>query len=302
MKINLPYILAILGFFSFNSCDYIADPFPETNTSAVDTTSNGQDDFTAPDLSTLKRRILVEDYTGHTCGNCPSAAVTARGLKSTYGSQVYIMAVHAGFFAEPYGGGSKFTTDFRTTAGEAWNTDFSVIGNPVGMVSRVEYNSETVLGPGAWAPAITQIIDKIPLFDVQMQLDYDASNNSISISIGTYITNDITGNYNIIVCILEDSIVDWQKNYAPPGGDPAYPVADVETYLHEHVLRDNINGNYGESIISGSEVAETWIIKNYSYNLDNLWDSKNCIVLAFVADATTKEILQVDEIHVIEEE
>ena len=297
MKNKILYFIAIFSLLSFSSCDYIADPFPETTTATVDTTSGGQDDFTTPDLTTLKRRILVEDYTGHKCGNCPSAAITAQSLKTTYGSQLYIMAVHAGFFAEPQGGGTKYNTDFRTTVGENWNTDFGVTGNPKGMVSRVEYNSETVLGPGAWASAITQIIDDTPLFDIQMQLDYDAANNSISVSVGTYVIEDISGNYNLIICLLEDSIVDWQLDYSQPSGSQ-----DVEFYVHGHSLRDNINnGDYGEAIITGNEVSDTWIIKNYTYNLDNTWRNEHCTVLAFITDATTKEILQVDEIHVIEE-
>lgn len=281
---------------SWMSCDKIDDPFPDTGTSNIDTTS--EHNFENPDLTTLKRRILLEDYTGHTCGNCPSAALTAATVKSTFGSQVYIMAVHAGFFAEPYGGGNKFTSDYRTEVGEEWNTDFAVTGNPKGMVSRVEYNSATVLDPSAWNSAASILSGDSPLFDIQMESEFSESENSFSLTVGSYIVNDISGNYNLSVCLIEDSIIDWQKNY-DPGGDPAYASPEEENYIHQHMLRDNINsGTYGENIITGSALGDTWVITSYDYTLDSEWNPDHCSIIAFISDATNKEILQVGEIHV----
>ena len=287
----LPFV--IVSFLGINSCDKIDDPYPETGNVPVDT--SGSNNFTAPDIATLKRRILIEDYTGHTCGNCPSAAIIARGLKTTYGDQVHILGVHAGFFAEPYGSGNEFRTDFRTASGEEWNTDFGVTGNPKGMVSRLEYGSVVVLDPSAWGSAASILIDNEPLFDVQMEIDYDSGNKTFTVDVGTYVVNSVTGNYNLVVCVVEDSIVDWQQDYSLPSADQ-----HVEDYVHEHVLRDNINGTYGSALITGSELAETWLVQSYIYTLDSEWNADHCSVLAFVADATTKEILQVGDIYIID--
>ena len=287
----LPFV--IVSFLGINSCDKIDDPYPETGNVPVDT--SGSHNFTAPDIATLKRRILIEDYTGHTCGNCPSAAIIARGLKTTYGDQVHILGVHAGFFAEPYGSGNEFRTDFRTASGEEWNTDFGVTGNPKGMVSRLEYGSVVVLDPSAWGSAASILIDNEPLFDVQMEIDYDSGNKTFTVDVGTYVVNSVTGNYNLVVCVVEDSIVDWQQDYSLPSADQ-----HVEDYVHEHVLRDNINGTYGSALITGSELAETWLVQSYIYTLDSEWNADHCSVLAFVADATTKEILQVGDIYIID--
>ncbi len=154
-----------------------------------------------------------------------------------------------------------------------------------------------MLDPTAWASAIALMEQDVPLFDVQLKVDFNSSDNTVDITAGTYVINDVSGDYNLVLCLIEDSIVDWQKNYSG-GGDPNYPDGDVSNYIHEHVLRDNINGSYGDNIISGAESSDTWVINTYSYNLDNLWDADRCHVLAFVHDATTNEVLQVAEIHV----
>ena len=58
------------------------------------------------------KKILLEDYTGHKCGNCPRAAEKAEELKEIYGDQLIPIAIHAGFFASDFGG--NFTTDFTS--------------------------------------------------------------------------------------------------------------------------------------------------------------------------------------------
>jgi thiol-disulfide isomerase/thioredoxin len=44
----------------------------------------------------VTRRVLLEDFTGHTCNNCPAAAVIAEGLQTFYGEdQLILVGVHA---------------------------------------------------------------------------------------------------------------------------------------------------------------------------------------------------------------
>jgi len=103
--------------------------------------------------SVVTKKVLVEDYTGHLCGNCPDAGVYLNEtLKPLYNHSLVVISVHAGFFAgfnpgcaacgigEP---GGSFRTDFNTTAGTAWNTFFGITGNPKGMIDRIDYPTAT---------------------------------------------------------------------------------------------------------------------------------------------------------------
>ena len=66
------------------------------------------------------RKVLLEDYTGFKCVNCPAAAHEAHLLQEFYGDQMVVMGVHAGYYAEPDGSGN-YTTDLTTTTGDALN-------------------------------------------------------------------------------------------------------------------------------------------------------------------------------------
>lgn len=277
--------IVVLGT-SFIACDKVNNPYETSATVGTDTTSEE-----------VKRKVIIEDYTGHTCGNCPGAALTAGSLYDLYPGQVIVMAIHAGFFAEPYGGGAKYTTDFRTTAGDTYNTDFSVSGNPIGMVSRTEVDGQRVISPSAWGTAIASLVESTPDFDIRLKSDYNSSNRTVTIDIETEVVNEVIGNYNMVVSMVEDSIVDWQKNYSGTG-DPAFPSPDAEFYVHNHVLRDVVNSSYGESVIVGSGKEGEVLTKSYTYTLHSDWKHNHCHIVGYIINMETKEIVQAEEISV----
>ena len=85
------------------SCDKINAPYTVTSTvSCADVACSFP-----TDANPVYRKVLVEDVTGHLCGNCPAAALIlygAGGLKEQYGDTLISMGVHAsdaGQFTEP---------------------------------------------------------------------------------------------------------------------------------------------------------------------------------------------------------
>jgi hypothetical protein len=111
---------ALVIFFS--ACEKITPPYKESKGGGNDTTG-------------VLKNVLLEDYTGHTCVNCPTAAVIAHDLKNLYGDRLIVMAVHAGYFADPHPG--IFENDYRTQAGNEWNTFFGFQNYPSGLIDRV---------------------------------------------------------------------------------------------------------------------------------------------------------------------
>jgi hypothetical protein len=96
--------LKLIGLLSFatlvlGSCDEIDPPYMDgVQTPPIDTTECPIPTFPA-DTHHVKV-VLLEDYTGHKCVNCPTAAEIAHNLQITYGEKIILMAIHAGFFAE----------------------------------------------------------------------------------------------------------------------------------------------------------------------------------------------------------
>ena len=155
MKSYIVLFFCILSFsVSFTSCDYVKIPCPVGP--PIDTTGCTTFTFTA-NPSPVKK-ILVEDYTGFRCPNCPKAADTLKAILASYPGRVIGMGVHVSIgFAEPAvvsgAPAGSFTSDFRTPEGDNYdNTSLfypsggTKGGLPKGMVNRVDYNSFTGTG------------------------------------------------------------------------------------------------------------------------------------------------------------
>lgn len=246
------------------------------------------------------RKVLMEDYTGHTCGNCPFAADELHDLQCQWGDRVVPMAVHVGFFALPENDPSgKYATDFRTPAGNAWNTEFgnSAQGLPNGLVNRRSQGGTFPVSYTAWTAEVANLLATPPDATLSMQNTYSEGSRTVTTSIDINILNDLnSGPYNLSVCLTEDSIIDWQKDY-----DPALEDENVPDYVHMHVLRDNFNGTWGDPIGSGNLSADQVENMTLSLQLDTAWKAQHCQVVAFIYRTDTKEVIQAEYRPVLED-
>ena len=164
-----------------------------------------------------------------------------------------------------------------------------------------------------WNTIVQTIIDEDPDFGITISPNINSNAGDIDINIK--VLSDIQGDFNLLVCLTEDSIINWQKDVE------ASPNVDVEFYVHKHVLRTSINSAWGEVLQTSSVYnKEEEINKTYGINLDNLeqynidysantvelgngnaggWAKENIYIVAFIYDNTTFEIQQVEEVHLI---
>jgi len=86
------------------------------------------------------KKVLLEDYTGQWCGNCPKAARKAEQLQQQYGSRLVVMANHVTVqYAAPVSGDTLYQTDYRNEASTAWDNRLKISttpGLPGGAVDR----------------------------------------------------------------------------------------------------------------------------------------------------------------------
>lgn len=257
------------------SCDKIDEPY----TSKI------------PAKDWYGKKVLIEDYTGHRCPNCPGAANDANTLKTLYGEKVIVMAVHAGFFANP--APPIFPEDFRTEAGDAWNTYFgnSSAGNPNGMVNRKGFPSSShILSSGAWGGKVATTLSEIPDLELKITKTFNSADTSVSGKITAKFLKTIKKKLKLQIVITEDSIIAPQVNGS---------INDLN-YVHRHMLRGSINGVWGNTLTDGSSYTaiDTELTENFIYKLKQEWKSKHCSIICFVYDDITKEILQAEETHI----
>jgi hypothetical protein len=281
-RLHLLFVLYITSTL-FAGCDKISEPYLD-EAPPLDTTA------TTPLEG--RRKALVEDYTGHQCGNCPEAAIAAEQLKQLYDTQVVVMAVHAGFFAQVRPSG-KYTYDFNTAAGTAWDTDFGIsnAGNPNGMVNRVGFpTSQHIKAYSDWSGLVATDIAKKAEVNIGLKTTFDTTSRNLTTDVNLLYFNTPSTEWKLVVALTEDSIVNWQKDYSKPSGQQ-----DISNYMHRHVLRTTLNDKYGDAIIPTGIVAGTKQTKTYTLTLNQQWKFKHCAIVAFIYNAQTKEVVQVQE-------
>ena len=265
------------------SCDKLEAPYAEKKTGG-DTTSG------------MVRKVLLEDYTGHKCVNCPSAAMTAHTIEAASNDRLIIIAVHAGYFATPSETGD-FTADYRTSAGTEWNDAFGISGWPAGLINRRPYEGSTVLYDfGQWGNAINAQLALPQEADLVIENDYDASTRDLTTTVSAKFLAILQGTYAVTVCITEDSISSPQKNNDTLVGT----VPIIYDYIFMDMLRSNLNGTWGE-VLTGSVDTSLTYTRSYSMTLDAAWTAKNCHIVAFVSNTETKEIIQAEKKGIAEE-
>ncbi|MDR0969158.1 MAG: Omp28 family outer membrane lipoprotein [Lentimicrobiaceae bacterium] len=272
----LPVLLLL--FATFASCDKIDEPYIKPG---------GGGGVVPPGEAV--RKVLLEEYTGHRCPNCPNGAAIAKQIQEIFGEQAIVMAVHAGMFSNP--GSSPYTTDYRTAAGSAWDSYFEVgnQGYPSGIINRQRFDGKIVLGRDSWTEIVAGLVTVEADASITISPTYNGTTRKLELDINTEFLNVLEGEFWLQVCLLESGMISAQLNQS----------TIIEDYVHNHVLRQDINGIWGETLASNVVVGEKYS-KLYEITLDEKYVAENCAVVAFVYNSETKEIVQAEEVHIIE--
>lgn len=281
-------MVAVVSYFS--ACDIVDEPYL-IKQKPPDTT-------TPPDTTQIIQKVLLEDYTGHDCNNCPAAAVEAHDLQGIYGEQLIVIAVHAGHFARPIPQDPALASDYRCEAGETWYDFFKTEANPIGLVNRIETSPGSYLVEwGQWGTTVGQEVLKEPQAGMTIDNTFNESNRMLETTITTRFITEQTDQFNLIVVVAQDSIIDGQKNKDPLIGETPL----IEHYVFMHMLRGSLNGDWGEQLTTDDPVeVEKDYVTSISYTFPEEWIPKDCHVVAFIYSNQTKTILQVEEAAVLE--
>jgi len=279
-------ILFIFGFIALGltSCDIVKPPFQTNGDGGIDTTN------TDTAIVVKVRKVLLEDYTGHTCGNCPKAAIKADEIKATYKEKVIPMAIHAGGFAKPEM--PDYPADYRTPEGDALDGFFgiSAVGNPNGMVNRIDFpTSGHIKGHTDWTGIVANELSKAMQAWITIVPSFNASTRKLDVTIKTEFVEALGGDIRLSAFLVEDSVMADQKDYL---ANPTH----VENYAHRHMMRQSLSGSgFGELIAANPQASATTVDKNYSITLSSNYNEKHCYVVAFIYNATTYEVIQAEE-------
>ncbi len=256
-------------------------------------------------LHTSSRKVLVEEFTGHSCTGCPAQTEKLLNLQNNNAQEVIVVAYHEGTFAEV---SEDYPTDFRTEYGGNYHDPQSneIAGYPSAIINRKTFsefaNKKHFLAHNEWAPPINASIGEAGIVALGVAADLYEDDNLIKVRVGIQALEDLTSSYRLLVLLTEDSVISQQKDSRAT----QLPKKIIQDYAHRHVLRDQINevaSVYGDLIIDlGSGlVSNEWIDWTTDYTIaSNVVTPTKCYVVAILIDAQTSEVVQVEEVHVHE--
>ena len=196
----------------------------------------------------VQRAVLIEDYTGQYCVNCPRATEEIERLVEQYGDSVVIaVAIHSGPFSKQKGEASPLYTEVGDLYFNRWNLS----SQPVGLVDR--------------------LFGSMPLGYTSTGYDQETRQTSVEVQTIGMDNESVSG--KLQVWLVEDSIDSFQL--MPDG-------SRNEHYNHMHVLRASINDPWGDDVtVAHGEV----VTKHYAIAMDPAWVPEHCAVVTFLYDA-----------------
>ena len=243
---------------------------------------------TFPDINPdeVYRKILVEEFTGHRCTNCPQGHQTLESLHQQYGDTLVTVGIHYGALAKPFG--SMFSYDFRTEVGNQIGDAFSIDGIPAAIVNRMDKNGGWPREQ--WASVLRDVDRSKVSAAVQLINEYDVASKTLKANVKVTTLKAIDHQLRLILFVVEDGIVKPQKD-----GNQ-----DIENYVHNHVLRCALTDAFGYVLAKdswNSGDSETYAA---SVSFDGHdWNPANCQVVAALFDPNISQVLQVEKANVI---
>ncbi|MCD8282235.1 MAG: Omp28 family outer membrane lipoprotein [Prevotella sp.] len=225
----------------------------------------------------VAKHVLIEDFTGQACTNCPTAMDIIRDIQEQYGED-NVIAVGI------YGGPNGSSTSGRmypltTETGNYYSNKYGVSTQPAALIDRHGLTSNYT----SWLTDVTQYIQNTSPLIMSVASEYDEQTRTATLSVSALAAGTI--NATLQVWLTEDGVTDWQN--LPDGS------RDTE-YTHNHVFRMAVNDVDGEAYnIEEGETDE----RTFTAAIDDDWAAENMSFVAIVAGSSG--VIQVEKTSVI---
>lgn len=219
----------------------------------------------------VTRNVLIEDFTGQRCVNCPAATWQIEQLQEQYGSDAVIaVGIHSG----PLGfAGNSSNIGLMTDTGNEYYNRWGVEYQPAGIIDR----NGGVLAYTDWQAKVYEELQKPAPLSLAINNTYDSSTRLLGINV-TAIGTDGTTDGKLQLWLIEDGVTALQLRYQNVTDASSGQVTDRE-YVHNHVFRTAVNGTWGETFTVNEGEEKTL---SATCTLQEDWNPEKMSVVAFV--------------------
>ena len=279
MKLSHILMLSATALFSLAACDTIDE------SERFEGPFGGGGDS---EIVTVKKNVLIEDFTGQKCINCPLAHKEIEELHDAYGAdRVIAVALHGGPQAVE---GKKGLANEES---KEYNNRLNIPAWPMGRIDRQGGLQDFE----KWLAGVAGRIDLSAKADIALQhVAYDADARQISFEAQVKGFDVLDG--NLQVWLTESQIVAPQD--MPSGKPELFPDfpngGRDKNYVHNHVFRATVNGMDGDALHLDKDQTVT---KAYTYTLPAgaTWNAEHMALVVFYYNASG--VQQVVEVPVV---
>ena len=236
------------------------------------------------DETPQNRKVVLEEFTGVNCGNCPDGHRRANALRDAHPGEVFLINIHQGSYAYPA------EIDLRTNYGDALASQAGINSYPNATINRHSFNgSIAVADRTAWTSLSEGLLSTEAYANIAAKATVDWQTREMQVTVQVYYTGNSPASTNYLnVALLQDYI------YGPQAGMNAnMEQVDGNQYVHMHALRDLITGQWGEEITT--TIQGSFVEKTYTYTIPEAVrevpvEMGNISVVAFLAEGRTEII------------
>ncbi len=261
MKIKSLIFAVLATVVAFVACDVI----PEN------------DRLEVVEMEPSKRNVLLLEFTGWKCVNCPGAAVVAHTLVEALNENIVVVAMHpAGHgFTTPENAVNALSTEDAMAYLSAYGGS-STTAFPTGVVNGRKFDNEYLQGKDEWMAQVMEQRAINPDCFVDLKYSKDGGHKVVAT-----VTPDTVMNYNVSLqmWLVENNIVAPQASQG-------------NNYVHQHVFRKTLNSLWGDEL--GNLTAS--VTKEYSFEIESRYVADNCAVVAVLINTETKEVVQAAQV------
>lgn len=241
---------ALLGI-TLTACDSVAEP-----------------DRFIPTEIVPQRAILLEEFTGQLCRNCPDGHAAIHDITAVLGDSVVAVGIHGGNLALPA------PTGLMTTESDNY---YKAAGSPSQPSATIDM-ATSPLQVDMWGTTINKLIMTPTPFTVIARPQLSADRKTYDIDVAFSSGHDYQG--KLLVWIVENDIVAMQDDHGKY----------IMDYVHNHVFRASANGQWGDDVTLAKNKPQ---YRSYSVDVDRTWNPDNIYVVAFLYnDAGVAQVTQ----------
>ncbi len=224
---------------------------------------------------TYVHKVLLEEYSGTWCGNCPRLLYGV-DLLMQQSNKVIFVGTHL-FGSDP----------FITSQGNSLAQNQGVNGVPNGKINR------TTNWTGPQYENVNQVINEIqPSAIAGLAINSTTANNNLNITVKFNYKEPLGANTKLTVYITEDKLYYMQSNYSANlyGG-----LSSIPNFEYHSVLRSVVSNIGGDDVSSFGNANEKIYSLTVPPNIANLGNAK---IVAFITNTATGKVVNVQEAKV----